>query len=671
LGAICAAAVALALASAGSVSAAPTWLSANDLSGVSPFAQEPSVAVDSEGEAVAVWQQVGGALLEASVHPPDQSWQPPVQVASSASGSDQVAFDAHGDATVVWLDISGAVKSATLAAGATTWTNPVTISPTSVGSPALAVNSRGGAVAVWTVSVDDQTTIVQAAFRPAGASAWQTPIQLSTVPGGMMPPSNIVSVPRVALDPQGDAVAVWVQTLATSPSIVAATRPGVSGVWQSPAQIGSTGPTDGGPQVVIDPAGRATAIWADASGIRTADQPLGGTWSTPAAVPGSAGAFDPSLALDPQGDATAVFDQSVGNGVGPSAKADAAASARPLGATWQTPVVISTQNPDSGHAPNPQVAVDPQGDAIAVWTAFDGTNNTAEAANRPAGGAWPAPAAAKTLSRDAEGLSPPQLAVDPQGNAAVVWSLFDGSTQSIQAAGYDGAGPLLSGLSIPAQAVAGTPVAFSVTPVDAWSPVSSTSWGFGDGQSGSGETLTHTYATPGSYKVTVTSTDGLGNPNTTTGMITIAPHTSTAPPPSAPKLSQVSQSHRKWREGSQPATIAREHKSKRPPVGTSFSFKVNEAAQVTLTFTEATSGRRTRGKCRAPSKHNGTHPSCKRTVTRATLGYSVRAGDHTIKFQGQAGKTKIPLGAYTLKLTATNATQQHSRTAALKFTIVK
>ena len=47
------------------------------------------------------------------------------------------------------------------------------------------------------------------------------------------------------------------------------------------------------------------------------------------------------------------------------------------------------------------------------------------------------------------------------------------------------------------------------------------------------------------------------------------------------------------------------------------------------------------------------------------------AGAHTIKFQGHAGKKKIPLGAYTLELAATNATQQHSRTAALKFTIVK
>jgi PKD domain len=333
--------------------------------------------------------------------------------------------------------------------------------------------------------------------------------------------------------------------------------------------------------------------------------------------------------------------------------------------------VISTQNPDSGHAPGPQVGVDPHGDAVAVWTAFDGTNNTAEAATKVAGGTWPAPSAAVTLSGDSMDPQGPALAVDPQGNAAVVWQQIAGGDFQIQAAGYDAAGPLLDGLSIPAQAVAGTPWTFSVTPVDAWSPVSSTSWGFGDGQSGSGETLTHTYPKPGAYKVTVTSTDGLGNPNTATGTITIAPRTSTAPPPSPPKLSQVSQRHKRWREGSKAATIARKRKSGRPPVGTSFSFRVNQAARVTLTFTQSSAGRKVKGKCQTPNKPNRKRPSCQRTLTRATLGFSVSAGHHAVKFQGHAGKKKIPLGAYTLHVEATNATQQHSRTATLKFTVVK
>jgi PKD domain len=265
----------------------------------------------------------------------------------------------------------------------------------------------------------------------------------------------------------------------------------------------------------------------------------------------------------------------------------------------------------------------------------------------------------------------PAVAVDPQGNAAVVWEQIAGGQFLVEAEGYDGAGPLLDGLSIPVRAIAGTSVAFSVTPVDAWSPVSSTTWSFGDGQSDSGETLAHTYANPGTYKVTVTSADGLGNATSESGTITIAPHTSVIPPPSAPALTQVSQIRKKWREGGKPATIARKHKSKAAPVGTSFSFTISEAAHVSLTFTQTVSGRMTKDKCQAPTKHNRKRRSCKRKVTRATLGYSLSAGHHTIEFQGRAGRTKLPLGAYTLELAATNAARQHSRTATLKFTIVK
>ena len=125
------------------------------------------------------------------------------------------------------------------------------------------------------------------------------------------------------------------------------------------------------------------------------------------------------------------------------------------------------------------------------------------------------------------------------------------------------------------------------------------------------------------------------------------------------------------REGKKPATLARKHKLKPPPIGTSFSFTINEAAHVALTFTQTVSGRRTKGNCQPPTKHNRKRPSCQRTVTRATLGYSVSTGHHTIEFQGRAGKTKLPLGTYSLKLAATNSAKQHSRTATLKFAIVK
>ncbi|HII39876.1 MAG TPA: PKD domain-containing protein [Thermoplasmata archaeon] len=48
-------------------------------------------------------------------------------------------------------------------------------------------------------------------------------------------------------------------------------------------------------------------------------------------------------------------------------------------------------------------------------------------------------------------------------------------------------------------------------------------WAFGDGATGSGPTLSHVYATPGSYPVTVTATDSAGHTASTTKTVPVAP----------------------------------------------------------------------------------------------------------------------------------------------------
>jgi PKD repeat protein len=68
-----------------------------------------------------------------------------------------------------------------------------------------------------------------------------------------------------------------------------------------------------------------------------------------------------------------------------------------------------------------------------------------------------------------------------------------------------------------------------VAPLDVWNPVLSEGFSFGDGTASSGVSATHTYTAPGSYQVSATATDVLGNVTTTTQTLTISQPGSGAP----------------------------------------------------------------------------------------------------------------------------------------------
>jgi FG-GAP repeat len=136
----------------------------------------------------------------------------------------------------------------------------------------------------------------------------------------------------------------------------------------------------------------------------------------------------------------------------------------------------------------------------------------------------------------------------------------------------------------------------------------------------------------------------------------------------APVISAVSQSHRTWREGRKLASVSR----RRPPIGTTFSFSLNEKASVSFAFTRRVGGRRVKGRCVAQTKRNRHMRACRRTVTIATLVFSAHAGVNRVSFQGRISHSrKLEPGGYAVVIAATNTTRQRSNTKTLSFTIVK
>jgi alpha-tubulin suppressor-like RCC1 family protein len=196
--------------------------------------------------------------------------------------------------------------------------------------------------------------------------------------------------------------------------------------------------------------------------------------------------------------------------------------------------------------------------------------------------------------------------------------------------------------------------------------------------SASGE-VSGTPTVAGSYTVaaTLTDADGLASAHGIT--LTIAPAPTPTPTPTPcpagqtgtppnchtrPTVTHLAQSHRTWREpSSRPRTA---------PVGTTFSFSLNQAATVGLAFTQPVSGRELKHKCVAPTRTNRRGAVCKLTAIRGRLSLVAHAGQDKLHFQGQtANHHKLKPGRYTLDITATNSAHQNSDKEALTFTIVK
>ena len=137
-----------------------------------------------------------------------------------------------------------------------------------------------------------------------------------------------------------------------------------------------------------------------------------------------------------------------------------------------------------------------------------------------------------------------------------------------------------------------------------------------------------------------------------------------------PLISRAGESHGRWREGNKLASISSHRK--RPPVGTTFSFTLNEKATVSLTFSQRVSGRKAKGKCLAQTKANKHKRSCSRSAIAGTHTFAGHAGADKISFQGRISSSKkLKPGTYTLTIIAINATGKHSASRQLTFTIVR
>ena len=136
----------------------------------------------------------------------------------------------------------------------------------------------------------------------------------------------------------------------------------------------------------------------------------------------------------------------------------------------------------------------------------------------------------------------------------------------------------------------------------------------------------------------------------------------------APAVSHARQSARRWLAGRALATFTRKRSL---PVGTTFTFALNEAATVTLTFTRRMPGRLANGHCITPTPRNRRKPKCSRIMAAGRLSFNGHIGANRVRFYGRLSRrARLKAGSYTVTIIASTTAGQRSGPTRLNFTIV-
>jgi PKD repeat protein len=113
------------------------------------------------------------------------------------------------------------------------------------------------------------------------------------------------------------------------------------------------------------------------------------------------------------------------------------------------------------------------------------------------------------------------VASDEHGGAVAVWDEL-ATDSSVSSSELRPGGPVLARLAMPESGAARVATTFAVTPAAWGSPLAgAATWSFGDGGTGSGSRVLHTYRRPGTYTVTVAASDASGATSTARGTIVV------------------------------------------------------------------------------------------------------------------------------------------------------
>ncbi len=467
--------------------ATATWLPAQPISSplsssAAPAGVGPTVTMGPSGDIAAVWAQEGGVYADVRQAGSPSSTQQLVSKSTHDASAPSVAIDASGKVVVAWIDHTSGQYEVATRKRSERFSAPIEAGPTGAipqTSTSVAIDNAGDILLGETKSVEGKDEALYA-WQPAGGSFAATTVS---------EPGREGYLPVVAMDQAGDAVVAWEERSGASSSSTtlarALTRP-AGGAFGAAQSLTDNSKYAFNVAVAIGGGGQPAVVWQRGTTsppyvieASTSASPVGPLGAPQTISPASGNDESPAIAVGGNGEVLATWEQRGATNTIDAASATAGSSFAP-----------ATEVSANGSVGPSQVAMDAAGDALIAWTAAPGGAEAVDAVTRSAAGTFGPETTLSAAGERIDFLSSDgaSAGMDSAGDAVVGWEHFAENT--VLARIYDATGPVLK-IEGPASAVAGQPVAFTLTASDLFTSVGFPTWSFGDG-AGAGVSAPHT-----------------------------------------------------------------------------------------------------------------------------------------------------------------------------------
>ena len=230
------------------------------------------VGLHPDGTGWAVWSQAPtgiGYNIFGNQFVPESGWSEASKVEEGTMASSfepQLAASANGNTLFAWQRTAGLayhVWSNAWDAESGELTEPVRLDRTGTAyAPAVAVDPQGNGTAVWLQSAQVNGAMLQvAASRYTSGRGWGAPSVLAE--------GEITSEPRVAMDSRGNAIVVYTEQLPQEDQVDAWAHTYSAGQWSAAVLLGLDERTGSAfqPSVAMSPDGRAVVVWREGPDI--------------------------------------------------------------------------------------------------------------------------------------------------------------------------------------------------------------------------------------------------------------------------------------------------------------------------------------------------------------------------------------------------------------------